>query len=153
MESTIFFHLSFGKSEKKKKEVDDSLDKTTWKKKKKKTGNFSIFLDNFCPPHFLFKSISNICTCRPQLLKKGGGPEILVTPHVVFICEKWTSCLWLNCLIACYQSSAAFKIYRTHQLLCYISCKAGRRGGGGESLSWGIIFPTQPRSYYIWLCW
>lgn len=74
MESTIFFHLSFGKSEKKKKEVDDSLDKTTWKKKKKtKTGNFSIFLDNFCPPHFLFKSISNICTCRPQLLKKGGG--------------------------------------------------------------------------------
>ena len=72
MESTIFFHLSFGKSEKKKKEVDDSLDKNTWKKKKK-TGNFSIFLDNFCPPRFLFKSISNIRTCRPQLLKKRGG--------------------------------------------------------------------------------
>lgn len=125
MESTIFFHLSFGKSEK-KKEVDDSLDKTTWKEKK--LGNFSIFLDNFCPSLFIFKNISNLHTCRPPTLKKKGGAEILVTPHVVFICEKWTSCLWLNCLIACYQSSAAFKIYRTHQLLRYISCK----GGGGE---------------------
>lgn len=70
MESTIFFHLSFGKSEK-KKEVDDSLDKTTWKEKK--LGNFSIFLDNFCPSLFIFKNISNLHTCRPPTLKKKGG--------------------------------------------------------------------------------
>lgn len=73
MESTIFFHLSFGKSLKKKKEVDDSLDKITWKKK---LGNFSIFLDTFVHRIlFLFKNISHTRTCRPPTLKKkrGGG--------------------------------------------------------------------------------
>lgn len=70
MESTIFFHLSFGKS-KKKKEVDDSLDKITWKKN---LGNFSISLDTFVHRIlFLFKNISHTHTCRPPTLTKRGG--------------------------------------------------------------------------------
>lgn len=129
-----------------------------WYDNLEKTGQLLHFYRHLTSFHcilFLFKHIFNAHTYIPQLLKKKKGPEILVTPHVVFICEKWTSCLWLNCLIACYQSSAAFKIYRIHRLLCHISWKGGgwEEKGGGESLSWGIIFPMQPHSHYIWLCW
>lgn len=60
----------------------------------KKLGNFSIFLDTSLLPtafyFYLSTSSTHTQTDVPQLLKKKKktGPEILVTPHVVFICEK-----------------------------------------------------------------
>lgn len=69
---------------------DKDFDKRTWKR----LGNVSIFfyrhLTSFHYILFLFKHIFNTHTYIPQLFKKKKkkGPEILVTPHVVFICEK-----------------------------------------------------------------
>lgn len=107
---------------------------TAWIKslrKIKQLSNFLTFPDTslLLLALFIQEHLQDTYSPIPFFKKKWGGAEILVTPHVVFICEKWTSCLWLNCLIACYQSSAAFKIYRIHQLLCHISCKGAGVGG------------------------
>lgn len=62
---------------------DEGFDEITWKK----LGNFLIFIDtSFHCISFLFKHIFNTHIHTPTLKKK--GTEILVTPHVVFICEK-----------------------------------------------------------------
>lgn len=65
---------------------DEGFDKIIWKK----LGNFSIFLDtSFHCTLFLFKHIVNTHIHTQTLKKKKKKrPEILVTPHVVFICEK-----------------------------------------------------------------